>query len=206
MTATKKRTQQQKFRQFYLKLLCQYCLSISQNWSVCDITISLKTQIVNLGSGMALCENEGIAAIYKQLVGKAEAVMSTITSTIHCLPLLPSSGTLSGCLNSCNLTNTDPSMLFFHHDITAPSWPQPTHYRRFTITFRHTTLGWTLLEGWSGRLRDLYLTKHNFHKRQTSMPAAEFEPAVPASKRQQTYTSDRAATWTGHYTLITLYK
>jgi hypothetical protein len=42
--------------------------------------------------------------------------------------------------------------------------------RGFTITlFRHTTLGRTALdEGPAGR-RDLYLTTHNTHKRQTSM-------------------------------------
>jgi len=32
---------------------------------------------------------------------------------------------------------------------------------------RHTTLDWTPLDEWSARRRDLYLTKHNTHKRQT---------------------------------------
>jgi hypothetical protein len=41
-------------------------------------------------------------------------------------------------------------------------------FRGFTITlFRHTTLGRTPLEEWSARRRDLYLTTHNTHKRQT---------------------------------------
>ena len=34
---------------------------------------------------------------------------------------------------------------------------------------------------------------HDIHKRQTSMPAAGFEPAIPARERPQTYDLDRAA-------------
>jgi hypothetical protein len=61
----------------------------------------------------------------------------------------------------------------------------------------HTTLGRTLLEEESPRRRDLYLTKRNIHKRQTSMTQARFEPAILASERRQTHTFDRAVTWTG---------
>jgi hypothetical protein len=35
---------------------------------------------------------------------------------------------------------------------------------------RHTTLGTTPLDEGPARRRDLYLTTHNTHKRQTSMP------------------------------------
>ena len=48
---------------------------------------------------------------------------------------------------------------------------------------RHTTFGRTPLDEWSARRIDLHLTTHNTHKRQTFMPAAEFEPAIPASER-----------------------
>jgi len=48
---------------------------------------------------------------------------------------------------------------------TAHSEPVPPHYRGFTITLRHTTLGRTPLEEWSARRRDLYLTAHNNHNR-----------------------------------------
>jgi hypothetical protein len=48
-----------------------------------------------------------------------------------------------------------------------------------------TTLGRTPLDEWSARRRDLYLTTHNTHKRQTSMPPTAFEPAIPASERPQ---------------------
>jgi hypothetical protein len=34
----------------------------------------------------------------------------------------------------------------------------------------HTAVGRTPLDEWSARRRDLYLTRHNTHKRQTSMP------------------------------------
>jgi hypothetical protein len=57
-------------------------------------------------------------------------------------------------------------------------------FRGFTITqFTHTTLGRTPLHERPARRRDLYLTTHNTHKRQTSMPPAGFEPTIPASER-----------------------
>jgi len=43
------------------------------------------------------------------------------------------------------------------------------HYQGFTITLRHTTVGWTPLDERSARRRDLYLTTHNTHNRKTSM-------------------------------------
>jgi len=55
------------------------------------------------------------------------------------------------------------------------------------ITPRHTTLGRTPLGEGSARRRELYLTKHNTHNRQTSMPPAGFEPAIPESDRQLGY-------------------
>jgi len=61
-------------------------------------------------------------------------------------------------------------------------------------SFRHTKLGRTPLDEWSAQRRYLYLTTHDTHNRQTSMPQAEFEPTVPASKLPQTHALDRAAT------------
>ena len=46
--------------------------------------------------------------------------------------------------------------------------------------------------------------KHNIQKRQTSMPPAEFEPAVLASQRPQTHALDRAATGIGRKYINTL--
>ena len=72
------------------------------------------------------------------------------------------------------------------HGATAPSGPGPPHYRGFTNTPRHTTLGRTALGTQSARCRDLCLTTHSTHTRQTSMPPAGFEPTFPASDRLHT--------------------
>ena len=61
-------------------------------------------------------------------------------------------------------------------------------------TQRRTTFGRTLLDEWSARRRDLYLTTHNTHNRQISMLPVGFEPTISASERPQTYALDRAAT------------
>jgi len=62
----------------------------------------------------------------------------------------------------------------------------------------HTnTLGKIRLDELSVRRRDLYLTTHNTHKRQASVPPAGFEPTIPASERPQTRALDRAATGIG---------
>ena len=60
----------------------------------------------------------------------------------------------------------------------------------------YTLVGTPLDEG-SARRRDLYLTTHNTHKRQTSMPPAGFEPAIPAREQPQTHALDRAVTGIG---------
>ena len=84
----------------------------------------------------------------------------------------------------------------------SPSGPRPPHCRGFAITLRHTTLGRTPLDEWSARRTDLYQTTHNTHNRQTSMPLAWIEPAIPASKGPQTHALDRVITGIGSF-LIT---
>ena len=82
----------------------------------------------------------------------------------------------------------------FWHDsqwAMASSFTFPDH------TQRRTTVGRTPLDEWSARCRDLYLTTHNTHNRQTSMPPVGFEPTISAGERSQTYALDRAATGTG---------
>ena len=64
-------------------------------------------------------------------------------------------------------------------------------------TQRRTTFGRTLLDEWSARRRDLYLTTHDTRNRQISMPPVGFEPKISAGERPQTYALDRAATGTG---------
>ena len=78
-----------------------------------------------------------------------------------------------------------------------PSRPRPLHYRGFMITLRHTKLGRTILDESSARRRDLYLTTHNTHNRQTSMPPTGFQPMIPASKWPQNHVLDHAATGIG---------
>ena len=48
---------------------------------------------------------------------------------------------------------------------------------------RHTTIGRTPLDEGSARHRVPYLTAHNTHNRQTSMPQAGFEPTIPGEQR-----------------------
>jgi hypothetical protein len=86
---------------------------------------------------------------------------------------------------------------FFLHGATSSSGSGPLHYWHFTTALKHTTLGRTPLDEWSARRRDLYLTIHNTHKRQTSMTLAAFEPVIAASERSQTHAFDRAANGIG---------
>jgi hypothetical protein len=56
------------------------------------------------------------------------------------------------------------------------------------LTFRdhtqgRTTVGRTPLDEGSARRKDLFLSTHNTYNRQTSMPPAGFEPAIPAGER-----------------------
>ena len=63
-------------------------------------------------------------------------------------------------------------------------------------TRRRSTVGRTPLDERSARRRDLYLTTHDTHDRQISMPPVGIEPKISAGEWQQTYTLDRAATGT----------
>jgi hypothetical protein len=74
------------------------------------------------------------------------------------------------------------------------------HLTTFSDTY---TLGETPLDERSARCKDLYLTTHNSHKGQTSMPLAGFEPAIPASELPQIDSLNRV-TFGMHVSLITL--
>jgi len=80
----------------------------------------------------------------------------------------------------------------------SPQWARASSLLMFLDhTQRRSTVGRTPLNEWSARRRDLYLTTHNNHNRQTCMPPVGFEPTISAGERPQTYTLDRAATGTG---------
>ena len=74
----------------------------------------------------------------------------------------------------------------------------PTSFRRrrllpYSITFRYTTIGMIPLDEGSVHRTELYLTTHNTHKGQTSMPPAVYETTIPASYRPQIQQLDGAA-------------
>jgi len=87
-----------------------------------------------------------------------------------------------------------------------PTWVMASSFLMFLDhTQRHTTVGRTPLDERSARRRDLYLTTHNTHNRQTSMPPVGFEPTISAGERPQTYALDNAANGTGIHTHIYIY-
>jgi hypothetical protein len=79
--------------------------------------------------------------------------------------------------------------------LPSGSWPHFTGLRDHII--RHTTVRRTPLDEWSARRRDLYLTTHNTHNRETSMRSAAFEPAIPERDRPQTNAFNRTDTGVG---------
>jgi hypothetical protein len=88
-----------------------------------------------------------------------------------------------------------PSPLFLRD---SPQWARASSFARFLDhTQRRTTVSSTPLDEWSARRRDLYLTTHNTHKIQTSMPPVGFELTISAGERPQTHALVRAATGTG---------
>jgi len=84
-----------------------------------------------------------------------------------------------------------------HNDATAPSRPRLFHYRGFTITLRHTTIGRILRTSDQLVAETSICTTHNTHKTQASMPPAGLEPAIPASERPETHVLDCTATGVG---------
>jgi hypothetical protein len=61
----------------------------------------------------------------------------------------------------------------------------PSFLRLLDHTQRRTTFGRTLLDEWSARRRDLYLTTHNTRNRQTSMLPVRLEPTISVGEQPQ---------------------
>jgi len=80
---------------------------------------------------------------------------------LYCWPAVNSSG-FQEELYSMLLTIT------FFPERCDPQWAKRSSLSRFTISLRHSTLGWTPLDEWSDRRRFLYVPTHNNHRRQTS--------------------------------------
>ena len=62
------------------------------------------------------------------------------------------------------------------------------HQFFFSVALRPDSWSWPLLTG----LRDCTYLTHNTHNRQTFMPTAGFDPAVPASEGPRIHALDRA--------------
>ena len=93
--------------------------------------------------------------------------------------------------------------IFFFLWRCDPTRIMASSFTRFLdYTQRRTTVGRTAPDEWSARRRDLYLTTHNTHNRQISMPLVGFEPTISAGERPQTYALDHAATETGMYYIL----
>ena len=90
------------------------------------------------------------------------------------------------------------NQLFFFLWRCGPTRAMASSFLKFLDhTQLRITVGRTPLDEWSARRRDLYLTTHNIHNRQTSVPPVGFEPMISAGERPQTYALHRAATGTG---------
>jgi hypothetical protein len=97
----------------------------------------------------------------------------------------------------CPRFEADHVLSSFFFLLNSPQWGTASSFMKFVDhTQRRTTFGRNPLEEWSARRRDLYLTTHNSHNRQTSMPPVGFEPAIPAAERPQTHALDCGATGT----------
>ena len=69
----------------------------------------------------------------------------------------------------------------------TPQWARVSWFTRFLDhTQRRNPFGRTPLDEWSARNRDLNLTTHNTHNRQTSIPPVGFETTTPTGERLQT--------------------
>ena len=118
---------------------------------------------------------------------------SSLTRSVNHRAHLPSrfslsSSRISGCVLICWW-----SLSFFLSFLVRPLLPTHCRCRMLllhlteldTHTHTHTFVRAPLNEG-SVRRRDLlYLTTHNIYKKQTFMPPAGFEPAIPASQRSR---------------------
>jgi hypothetical protein len=121
------------------------------------------------------------------------------------IPVYPLTWYIIVILYCVQVPNWFTRIFFPPNGSTAPWGPRPPHFLRpHDHTFRHTTVGRTSLDEGPACRRDLYLTTHNTHKRQTSMPPVGFKPTVLVSKRPQTHTLDRTATAIGTHVTVTI--
>ena len=84
----------------------------------------------------------------------------------------------------CCDANGNTLICLFVFGTTAPQQAKASSFMMFLDhTQRRNTFGRTPLDEWSARRRDLYLTTHNTHNRQISMPLVGFEPTISVGER-----------------------
>ena len=77
------------------------------------------------------------------------------------------------------------SIVLFVFGATAPQWAKASSFARFLDhTQRRTTVGRTAPDAWLALHRNLYLTTHNSHNRQTFIPLVGFEITITYSNVQ----------------------
>ena len=107
------------------------------------------------------------------------------TNHSHCIWYVKYSNCLCQLSENIKINWTNIFLSFF---LSYSDLFQPTHCRYRGLLLHLIALGdaykldRTPLGKCSALCRVLYLTKHNTHKRKTSMPPAEFKPTIPASK------------------------
>jgi len=98
-----------------------------------------------------------------------------------------------------------PTVYFFWRNSPPVGQGLLIHEVSRSHTKRRTTVGSNPLDEGSAHRRDLYLTTHNTHNRQTFMPSVGFEPTLSTGERPQICALDRAATGTGTIFFTTNY-
>ena len=89
-------------------------------------------------------------------------------------------------------------LLFLTPWHNSPAWARTALSLRFVDNTQwHTRVCRTPVDKRLARRRDLNLTRHSTHKRQTSMHPAGFEPAIPVGEPSQTLILHRSATGIG---------
>ena len=82
------------------------------------------------------------------------------------------------------------TVIFLYSWLYRPGGPRHPLWGSW-ITFRQATFGTIPLDEWSARRRELYLTTHNAHNKQISIPPLGCKPALPASERPRPHAFHR---------------
>jgi hypothetical protein len=106
----------------------------------------------------------------KNTAPTGSAVLGVVLQPLACRCCGFESRRRHGCLSVL-------SVVGYQVEVSATSWS--------FVQRSPTECGW---------YRDLYLTTHNTHNRQTSMRPVGFEPTLPASELPQSHALDRGAT------------